>query len=324
VEITAGHDRRIVSDLADFDVTAETALFQGRVVATQEKNILEGGRLSIDRKAGKTRLETPGGGILATFVPPAGTVLRPAKRPSPVETAQASLMGGFKADRSAPMTVEAALLELIDSAGTAVFSGNVGARQGEMLLRTSQLTAFFSGKAGLGLSDTADSAAPTATGKGKTREKTEIVRLEARESVIVTSADDQSATAEWGDFDVKGNRALLGGSNGVVVDKKVKDADDPSKRNLVYGDRLRMDLSTGVYQFESNPEAAAKAQAKGPATSPSPPAASGAAQEDKFRGCAPGRQCGLFYPEQAKKKAIDKLKKKMPEIDALQKKKAPE
>jgi lipopolysaccharide export system protein LptA len=159
VDVTAGNDRRIVADLADFDVAAETALFDGNVTATQEKNVLKGGRLSIDKKAGKTRLETPDGGrILANFMPPAGATTKPGKRLNPVETAQASLMGGFKADRGAPMRVEAALLEIFDSANKAVFSGNVNADQGEMKLRTAQLTAFFSGKAGLGLSDAGDTA----------------------------------------------------------------------------------------------------------------------------------------------------------------------
>ncbi|MFZ1102292.1 MAG: LptA/OstA family protein [Hyphomicrobiaceae bacterium] len=313
VEITAGQDRRIVSDLADFDVTAETALFDGNVTATQEKNILRGGRLSIDRKAGKTRLETPGGGrILATFIPPAGAVRRPTKRPNPVETAQASPMGGFKADRDAPMTVEATLLELIDTANKAVFTGNVTARQGEMMLRTSQLTVFYSGKAGLGLSDTADS--PVA-GKGKGREKaekTEIVRMEARQSVIV-STEEQSATAKWADFDVKANTALLGG--GVTMDKMVPHPTDPTKKTLdvVVGERLRLDLTTGVYQVESEPTtppgtvAAPKAgagdgKAKGPVTSPT-------------TGCAPDRICGVFYPNQIKQKALDALKKKAPKAD---------
>src|SRR5262249_4095849 len=34
VEVTAGTDRRIVSELADFDIAADTALFAGNVVAT--------------------------------------------------------------------------------------------------------------------------------------------------------------------------------------------------------------------------------------------------------------------------------------------------
>jgi lipopolysaccharide export system protein LptA len=307
VEITVGNDRRIVSELADFDVTAETALFDGNVVATQETNILKGGRLSIDKKAGKTRLETPGGGIVATFVPPpASAVPRPAKRPTVVEAAQGSVMGGFKADRNAPMTVEATQLELLDTANKAVFSGKVTARQGEMTLRTSQLTAFYSGKAGLGLSDPGDSpGAPAAAGKGKGREKSEIVRLEARQWVIMNTPE-QTATAKWGDFDVKANTALLGGE--VVLDKMVPDPKDASKTvsQLVQGERLRLDLTTGIYQVESDP---APTAAKQPGISSGPP---GATLEEKAKSCGAGRICGLFYPGQMKEKAKDALQKKAP------------
>jgi lipopolysaccharide export system protein LptA len=318
VDITAGNDRRITSDLGDFDVTAETALFVGNVVATQEKNILKGGRLLVDRKAGKSRMETPGGRILANFVPPATATSRPTKRPAPGEAVQSALMGGFKADRSAPMAVDAAVLEVFDNANKAVFTGNVNARQGEMLLRTSQLTAFYSGKAGLGLSDTADSAlgAPAPGSKGKGKEKSEIVRMEARGDVIVTSGE-QSATGKWADFDVKANTALLGG--GVVMDRLAKDAPDPTKRDVILGDRLHMDLTTGIYRVEADPSTAGaepadgKVAPKGPATSSSPPTTAGATPQEKAKACAPGRTCVLVFPSQAKKKATDALKKKAPE-----------
>ena len=59
VDITSEGDQRITSDLADFDVKADTALFVGNVQVTQDKNLLVGGRLFVDRKAGKSRLETP-------------------------------------------------------------------------------------------------------------------------------------------------------------------------------------------------------------------------------------------------------------------------
>jgi lipopolysaccharide export system protein LptA len=332
VDITAGNDRRIVADLADFDVTAETALFDGNVTATQEKNTLKGGRLSIDKKGGKTRLETPGGGrILANFVPPASAAQKPAKRLNPVETAQASLMGGgFKADRTAPMTVDAALLEIFDSANKAVFSGNVAAEQGDMKLRTSELTAFFSGKAGLGLSDAGDTSGtpPTAGAKGKGKEKSEIVRMEARQGVLITSPD-QSASSKWADFDVKANTALLGG--GVTMDKEVPDPADATKKklNVVTGERLRLDLTTGVYQVETDPTTTppvsavvpkagagdGKTATKGPATSSSGPTTAGTALEEKAKSCGAGRICGVFYPGQIKQKAMDAAKKKAPKDD---------
>jgi lipopolysaccharide export system protein LptA len=319
VDISVGNDRRIVSDLADFDVEAETALFDGNVTAIQEKNLLKGGRLSIDKKAGKTRMETPGGGqILASFVPPAGAVSKASKRQSPVEAAGASLLGGFKADRTAPMTVDAALLEIFESSNKAVFSGQVTAVQGEMKLHTSQLTAFFSGKAGLGLSDAGDtaSAVPTA-GKGKGREKSEIVRLEARQSVIVKSPE-QTATSKWADFDVKANTALLGG--GVVMDKMVPDPKDFTKKvpQIVQGERLRLDLTTGIYQVESDPASpesvgVSRAVPRKSAPSSGPPSA--ATLEERAKSCGAGRICGLFYPGQLKQKAEDALKKKASKVD---------
>jgi hypothetical protein len=90
-----------------------------------------------------------------------------------------------------------------------------------------------------------------------------------------------------------------------------------------------MDLSAGVYQFEADPAAApavpsakttqpaavAKVRAKGPAISASPPATAEPSAEEKYKACPPGRQCGLFFPEQMKKKAVDSLKKKVPGID---------
>ena len=113
VEVTAGTDRRITSDLADFDIAADTALFAGNVVATQEKNVLKGGRLLFDRKAGRTRLETPGNGrIAATFHQSTPAQARPARRPTGVEEVHGAMLGSFKADRNAPMQVDADTLEL--------------------------------------------------------------------------------------------------------------------------------------------------------------------------------------------------------------------
>ena len=212
-------------------------------------------------------------------------------------------------------------------ASKAVFTGNVSARQGELLLRTSQLTAFYAGRAGLGLSD---AGAANSNSKAKAEDKAEIVRLEARQSVIMTSKD-QSATASWADFDVKANTALLGG--GVVVDKLVPDAVEKPpgalpKRNIVTGDRLRIDLTTGTYQFEADPAATAATtnganrRPQRPALSSSPPAAASATAEQRFRACPPGRQCGVIFPEQVKRRAIDVIKKR--QATDAKKKKAPD
>jgi lipopolysaccharide export system protein LptA len=311
VEVTAGTDRRIVSDLADFDVLGDTALFAGNVVATQEKNVLKGGRLVIERKTGKTRLDTPGNGrIAATFHPNAPVQPRPAKRPSGVEEVQGAMLGSFKADRNAPMNVEAATLEVLDNSNKAVFEGDVRARQGDLLMRTSELTAFYSGQAGMGLGNPANPIEdPGANAKGK--EKSEIVRLEARRKVILDSeSKNQSATAEWADFDVKANKALLGG--GVTVTKATE---DPLKPDVVRGERLRVDLTTGISQVEA-------AQAAAPQRPPPPSAASpGSAEtpaptpQEKIEACPPGRTCILLHPKQVKDRALEVVKKKAPAVN---------
>ena len=313
VEVTAGDDRRITSELADFDVAANTALFAGNVVATQDKNILKGGRLILDRKAGRSRLEAAGEGgrIAATFHQGVPGQARPAKRQPAVEAVQEGMIGSFKADRNVPMEVEANALDLHDASNKAVFSGNVVARQGDLLLRTSEMTAFYSGQAGIGSAATGNDAGA----KTKGQEKGEIVRLEARNSVIMTSKG-QNATANWANFNVKGNTALLGG--GVIVTKQ---GDDPLKPTVIRGDRLKVDLTSGISHVESDPQALlpankANAPAPAPAVSSSAPATSAATPAEKVEGCPPGKQCVLLYPKLVKEKAIELLKKKAPGLDA--------
>ncbi len=71
--VTIGTDRRVTSEEIEFDAKADTALFTGDVVVHQLRNVLQGKRLFIDRKAGTSRLETPADGgqpagrIAATF-----------------------------------------------------------------------------------------------------------------------------------------------------------------------------------------------------------------------------------------------------------------
>ena len=316
VEIAAGNDRRITSEQADFDVAADTALFQGKVVATQEKNVVKGERLFVDRKAGTTRLETPGGGgrIAATFHQAAGSQAQ-RKKPPPAAEAFQTIGGSFKNDPDAPMEVEADTLDVLETAKKAVFKGDVRARQGEMLLLASELTAFFSGTTGLGLATAADDTGA----KAKGQDKGQIVRLVARDKVLLTSKDGQTASAKSATFDVKANTALLVGE--VFVTKPGNDPRDPQKQRITVleAPRLKIDLTTGVYWMESDPSIAVAPPphaTKGPAISSSPPATSSdGTTKAEGRACAPGKVCGLIYPNQVKDKALDRLKKKAPELD---------
>jgi lipopolysaccharide export system protein LptA len=204
------------------------------------------------------------------------------------------------------MDIDAATLDVLDASSKAVFTGNVAARQGDLLLRTSELTAFYSGQTGMGFGDAGGDAAV----KSKVQDKGEIVRLEARHSVIVTSKE-QSATAKWANFDVKANTALLGG--GVVITKR---GDNPAKLDVIRSDRLRIDLTTGVSRLESEAPVGAAPVPPPPALSSSAPATGSPTPTERVEGCPPGKQCLLLYPKQVKEKALEVLKKKAPAVNA--------
>lgn len=285
VEVSLGEDRRVTSDLADFDVAADTALFVGNVHATQDKNTLRGGKLFIDRKAGKSRLDPEAGGdgrITASFQQQSAKAApKPAR--DPVAAAAGALLGGsFKADPNAPMDVEANALDIYDASKKAVFTGNVIAQQGDFIIRTAELSAFYTGQAGFGMSG------------GDDKTKGELKKIEARRKVIIVSKDGRTAVADWADFDVKANTALMGGGVTVVRDKDVAE-----------GPRLKIDLTTGMYRFEL--ESGAEVP------SATAPAVSSSASRPEDRSCPPGKQCLLFYPKDVKEKAKDILKKNVPE-----------
>jgi hypothetical protein len=314
VDISAGNDRRITSELVDFDVAADTAMFQGKVVATQDKNVLKGERLFVDRKAGTSRLEPADGGrIAATFYQAAGAEAHRTK-PQPAAEAFQSISGSFKNDPNAPMEVEASTLDVVETAKKAVFKGDVRARQGEMLLLASELAAFYAGPTGLGAAIPADD--PGAKAKGQN--KGQILRLEARNEVLLTSKDGLSASAKSAIFDVRANTALLVGD--VLVTKPASDPQNLQRTNVLEAPRLKIDLTTGVYWMEAGPSAAkgpSPPELRGPAVSSNPPAtSSGDTPKAEGRTCAPGKACGLIYPNQVKDRALDVLKKKVPGVDA--------
>jgi lipopolysaccharide export system protein LptC len=301
VVINAGTDRRVTSDRADFNAEADTALFVGNVVVKQDKNVLRGQRLFIDRKAAKSRLESPGEGsrppgrIAASFYQAnAGTAAKakPTTAPTTADAVQGAMFGTFKTDPNAPMEVDADTLDILDTSKQAVFNGSVKARQGDFVIRAGELTAFYAGQAGFGLGNTADASGA----KGKAQTQGQLLRMEAKRDVLITSKDNQTAKADWANFDVKANTALLGGGVSVVKGK-----------DIVEGSLLKIDLTTGFYRFEDTSAAPLLPKLpQAPATSSTsangPETAGGGA-------CPPGRQCMLVFPKDAKEKAKDLLKK---------------
>ncbi len=306
VIVTMGPDRRVASDIADFDAKADTALFTGNVLITQGKNTLQGKRLWLERKTGRTRLDapadqrTPAGRIQATFFPEQAGTQPPAKKAAPKEDPTALLsMGTFKTDPNAPMDIEAENLEVLEAQKQAAFRGAVKAQQGDFVVKAPEMLVFFAG----------DGSFMTGAGSSLGADKnTQIARIEARNKVVVTSKEGDSATGDKAIFDVKANTVLLLGNVSIVRANEVGEV----RRVSVKSERMKIDLTTGMYRFENDERTTAAAHEAArvpPPVTPKEPAAKGG-QDNSFenRPCPPGRQCFLAYPKEIEEKAKQIIK----------------
>src|ERR1700728_2637082 len=162
-------------------------------------------------------------------------------------------MQGFSQNRDQPIQIESATLEMRDKKKEATFAGNVKVIQGDTTMTSKTLVVFY---------DSSSAAAggatpPTSAAKAKTAAKStpgapiqsatpgpggasSIKRLEARGNVVVTQKD-QVVTGETAVFDTKTNLVTMLG--GVVLTQG---------KNVLRGDRLMVDMTTGVSRVESD------------------------------------------------------------------------
>ena len=160
-----------------------------------------------------------------------------AAQPAPKEQQPSGAMQGFQVNRDQPVKIESDALEVRDKSHQATFSGKVKLVQGETTIQCKLLVIFYE--------DTSAAPAPkkgaqTAQKGGALGGGTQIKRAEAKGDVLVTQKD-QTAKGENGVFDVKSNTITLTGS--VVVTQGT---------NVLRGDRMIVDLNTGVSRVESN------------------------------------------------------------------------
>jgi len=166
--------------------------------------------------------------IAATLIALAGAPLhaQPSKGPP-------NALQGFSQNRDQPVHIEAATLEVRDKDKVATFSGDVKVRQGDTGLRCKSLVVFYEQGEEGAKANTLKAADPGPGGQQK------IKRLEARGGVVVTQKE-QTATGETGIFDMKTNTVTLTGH--VVMTQG---------QNVLRGDRLVVDLTSGVSRVES-------------------------------------------------------------------------
>lgn len=157
-------------------------------------------------------------------------------------------MQGFSQNRDQPIQIEAASLEMRDKKKEATFSGNVKVVQGDTTMTSKSLVVFYdSGPAPSTSTSAPAPAAPKGAKSGSMQSATpgpggssSIRRLEARGSVVVTQKD-QVVTGETAIFDPRANLITMAG--GVVLTQC---------KNVLKGDRLKVDMTTGVSRVESD------------------------------------------------------------------------
>ena len=151
---------------------------------------------------------------------------------------------GFSQNRDQPVHIEAATLEVRDKDKVATFSGDVKVQQGDTGLRCKSLVVFYEQDAKDGTPAPNTMPAADAGPGGDQR----IKRLEAKGGVVVTQKE-QTATGELGVFDMKTNTVTLSG-NVIMTQGK----------NILRGDKLIVDLTSGVSRVESGKNANGRVQ----------------------------------------------------------------
>jgi lipopolysaccharide export system protein LptA len=170
---------------------------------------------------------------LALITPGASPHAQPAAQPA--SQGPPNALQGFSQNRDQPVHIEAATLEVRDKQKEATFSGDVRVKQGDTGMRCKSLVVFYE-QGGETADKTKTMQAATPGPGGEQR----IKRLEARGGVVVTQKD-QTATGELGIFDMKSNTVTLTG-NPVVMTQG---------QNVLRGERLIVDMTSGVSRVES-------------------------------------------------------------------------
>jgi len=202
----------------------------------------------------------------------AGLLLTIAANAQPAQQSGGA-MQGFQMNRDQPVKIESNTLEVRDKSQQATFMGSVKLTQGETILQCQTLVIFYE-----------DNATPAGPKKGApaTAQKSggglggqQIKRAEAKGDVRVTQKD-QTARGDSGVFDVKSNSVTLIGN--VVLTQGT---------NVVRGDRMFVDLNTGISRVESD-KAKRVESLFNPGTSQQPaPAPAAAPQKDVKPAPAP-------------------------------------
>ena len=158
--------------------------------------------------------------------------------------------GGLTESSNEPIDIESDVLVVHDKEKYANFKGNVKAVQGTTILRANQLKVHYVGgdKLNPGPKKEGGEAAPAtkvADAQGGAAaaagDNAQITKIEATGEVVITSEKDQTTTSDWAIYDLAAQQVTVGGN--VVLTQG---------ENVLKGDRLVIDLTTGESRFENS------------------------------------------------------------------------
>ena len=204
---------------------------------------------------------------------PAAATMQPAQPAAPAAGSAAAGQGptgsfaGLSKNSNQPIDIESDVLLVHDSQKTATFKGNVKAVQGTTILYSKELEVHYAGGGSESLTGapgakpstvastdpataTPEAAKPPAAGDKSGMalgdNGTKITRIYARGDVVINSDQDQTTTGDLADYDVPGQMVTVSG-NVVLTQGK----------NVLKGDRLVIDLTTGESRFDNTGNTAA-------------------------------------------------------------------
>ncbi len=160
--------------------------------------------------------------------------------------------GGLTESSNEPIDIESDVLVVHDKEKYATFKGNVKAVQGTTTLRAKELNVHYVGGDKLAPGPKKEGAAPAPAtkvadaqggGAAAAGENAQITKIEAKGEVVITSDKDQTTTSDWAIYDLPAQQVTVGGN--VVLTQG---------ENVLKGDRLVIDLTTGESRFENSRE----------------------------------------------------------------------
>ena len=158
--------------------------------------------------------------------------------------------GGLTESSNEPIDIESDVLVVHDKEKYANFTGNVKAVQGTTVLRAKELKVHYVGGDKLNPApkkEGGETATAPATqvaqggGAAAAGENAQITKIEAKGEVVITSDKDQTTTSDWAIYDLPAQQVTVGGN--VVLTQG---------ENVLKGDRLVIDLTTGESRFENS------------------------------------------------------------------------